>query len=290
MAVVAVTGGSGFLGSHVVDALLGLNHEVKIIDLTPSPYVNPSVQMLIGDIGDEKFLMGCLVDVDYVFHLAAIADLNKAETMPVETAEINVLASVVLFKVCSRLPNIKRVIFGSSVYVYSDKGGFYRCSKQAAEVYLEEFNNATGLNYTILRYGSLYGPRCDDSNGIYRLLKTFMYSDSIEYSGTDSDKREYIHVYDAAKLSCEILNEKYINKTIVLTGNYRFEIQELFTLFKEILGKEVEINYFNSNSSKHYSQTPYRYMPKAGTKLVSNEFVDIGQGIIQLVNDLQNND
>src|SRR5690625_6572915 len=67
--------------------------------------------------------------------------------------------------------NIERLVFASTVYVYSREGGFYRCSKQACENYIEEFRCMYGLNYTILRYGSLYGPRADESNGIYRLLK-----------------------------------------------------------------------------------------------------------------------
>ena len=100
---------------------------------------------------------------------------------------------------------IKRFIFASTIYVYSSKGGFYRCSKQAAENYIEEFFNKFKLNYTILRYGSLYGPGAGTNNGLSKIILNFLNKKEIIYEGGPNTIREYIHVEDAAKSSVDIL-------------------------------------------------------------------------------------
>ena len=113
---------------------------------------------------DETTLFDAVEGCNAVYNFAAIADIEKAMEKPIETAKVNVLGNVMLLEAC-RKAKVQRYIYASSVYVYSRHGGFYRCSKQSAEHYVEEFHQSYGLNYTILRYGSLYGPRSDDRNG-----------------------------------------------------------------------------------------------------------------------------
>lgn len=283
-----VTGASGFLGSHIADALSDAGHEVTVFDIVDSPYLREDQKFMTGDVRDFKALSRQLEGFDYVYHLAALADLNAAKTRPLETVTINVQGTVNLLE-AARLNNIKRFIFGSTVYVYSREGGFYRCSKQACENYVEEYYSRYGLEYTILRYGSLYGPRTDMANGVYRLLKTFMDSDEMEHSGHSSDKRDYIHVYDAARLSVGILEDRYVNKNLVLTGNDKLELSELFQMFGEILDKKTKVRFLGDEGkgNGHYNITPYAYTPKIGHKLVSNEYVDMGQGIIQVIEEIE---
>ena len=104
------------------------------------------------------------------------------------------------------------------MYVYSRDGGFYRCSKQAAEQYVEEYKRTYDLDYTILRYGSLYGPRADQSNGLYRIVKNAVESGVVRYQGSSEALREYIHVDDASLASVTALNDEFCNKSVVLTG------------------------------------------------------------------------
>jgi UDP-glucose 4-epimerase len=289
MAKIVVTGAAGFLGSHIADALTDAGHQVVLLDLVQSPFLKQNQEIITGDIRDFDFINNALEGVEAVYHLAALADLNKAKTKPLETVDINIRGTVNILEACLQ-NNVKRILFGSSVYVYSQHGGFYRCSKQACENYIEEYHNRYGLDYTVLRYGSLYGTRTDESNGVYRLLKQFMTEDSVHYHGGKEDKREYIHVEDAARLSVQALEDNYKNKHLTLTGNDRLSIYDLFKMFQEILDKDVKVEFAakEGQSSGHYSMTPYTFVPKLGKKIVANEYVDMGQGLIQVIEMIHN--
>lgn len=284
---VVITGASGFLGSHIADALSKEGHAVTIIDKMKSPYLREDQHFIQGDIQDLDFLIENLKGMDAVYHLAALADLNEAKSKPIETVKVNVLGTVNMLE-ASRVNNIKRFVFGSTVYVYSREGGFYRCSKQASETYVEEYQKKYGLDYTIVRYGSLYGPRTDETNGVYRLLKNYIDNKTIEHSGRSNDKRDYIHVYDAARLSTKMLEEEFVNKNIILTGNDTLQVSELFKMFEEILNMKKEVVFLGDEGrgNGHYNITPYAYTPKLGKKLISPEYVDMGQGLIQLVEEI----
>lgn len=285
---VLVTGASGFLGSHIADALSDQGYNVTVFDIVDSPYLRSDQDFMLGDVRDLEKLKEQLKGFDYVYHLAALADLNAAKTRPIETVSINVQGTVNMLE-AARINGIKRFVFGSTVYVYSREGGFYRCSKQACENYVEEFSTRYSLDYTILRYGSLYGPRTDMANGVYRLLKAYMDNETMEHSGRSNDKRDYIHVFDAAKLSASILTDEYINKNLVLTGNDKLMVSELFKMFGEILNKDTAVRFLGDEGkgNGHYNITPYAYTPKIGHKLVSNEYVDMGQGIIQVIEEIE---
>jgi UDP-glucose 4-epimerase len=225
--------------------------------------------------------------MDAVYHLAALADLNAGKTRPVETARVNIMGTLnVLEAIRANAPRKTRLMFASTVYVYSREGGFYRCSKQACESYIDEYARSYGVEYTVLRYGSLYGPRADESNGIFRLLRAAIDEGAISYGGGPDDVREYIHVEDAAALSVDALADDHINKHLVLTGSAPLRASELFTMFGEILGKDVAVQYAHKKEG-HYAVTPYAYTPKPGKKMTANPFVDMGQGLLHVIEELQ---
>ncbi|HLR90970.1 MAG TPA: NAD(P)-dependent oxidoreductase [Balneolaceae bacterium] len=283
---VLVTGASGFLGSHVADELSERGYKVTLMDVRESRWQRDDQRMVVGDINNTKDLDEAMKDQDIVYHLAALADLNAAKVRPVETAVTNVMGTVQLLNSAVR-NKIERLVFASTVYVYSREGGFYRCSKQACENYIEEFRRMYGLNYTILRYGSLYGPRADESNGIYRLLKEALTKGTVSHRGTSNDRREYIHVKDAAKLSVDILADDFVNSHFVLTGNETLRIEDLFYMFSEILGRELEQTFIEGNvQDGHYRVTPYTFTPKVGKKLTAQPYVDMGQGILQVIEEI----
>jgi len=164
-----VFGGSGFLGSHVADNLSEHGYNVTLFDIQPSSYIRPDQTMIVGDILNSDKVNNALKNQNVVFHFAGLSDLDKGTDQPLEVANQNILGTINLLDGAVK-NNIQRFVFASTIYVYSRLGGFYRCSKQATELFIEEFKNRYGLDYTILRYGSLYGTRADDSNGIRNYL------------------------------------------------------------------------------------------------------------------------
>ena len=100
---------------------------------------------------------------------------------------MNIIGNLNIMEACHK-HNVERFIFASTVYVNSKEGGFYRCSKIACEKYLEEFQRTFGLNYTILRYGSLYGPRADRNNGILKIITKAINEQKLVYEGHSSSK------------------------------------------------------------------------------------------------------
>jgi UDP-glucose 4-epimerase len=285
-----VTGGSGFLGSHLADELTARGHQVIVFDQTPSPYLRPEHEQVTGAMEDFDLLCRVFQGTDYIYHFAALADLNKARDLPRETVAINVAGTVNALE-AARRAGVKRFLFSSTIYVYSDEGSFYRASKQACEAYIEEFERRFGLAYTILRFGSLYGPRADASNGVYRLLHQAATAGTVRYMGHPDDAREYIHVADAARLSADALAPEFENQHLVITGHSATRARDLFTMFSEILGREVQVEYADPDvPDGHYRMTPYRFHPRVGRKLTSNLYVDFGQGILQVLEQIHHED
>ena len=284
---VLVLGGSGFLGSHVADQLTMAGHHVQIFDRMPSPWLHLDQQMIVGDLLDQAKLDQAIDGCEVVYNFAAIADLDEASKRPVETAKINVLGNVQILEACRKF-GISRYIYASTVYVYSREGGFYRCSKQAAEHYVEEYQRSYGLDYTILRYGSLYGPRSDHKNGLWRIVKNALETGLVSYEGSPEALREYIHVADAARASVDALREEFYNEHLVLTGNEPMRVLDLLEMLREILGfPKDSVNFVPAESAGHYVRTPYAYQPKLGRKYTPPLHVDLGQGLLQLIEEVQ---
>lgn len=282
---ITLFGGAGFLGSHVCDKLSEAGHDVTVVDLRPSPYLRPDQTMLTGNILDEELVAKAVDGADMVFNYAGIADIGEANRRPVETARINVLGNVIALEAC-RQAGVRRYVFASSLYVYGKSGGFYRCSKQACELYIENYQAMHGLDYTILRYGSLYGARADRRNAINRFVADALEKGSITYYGSPTALREYIHVEDAALCTVEVLKPEYANENIVLSGNQPMRVGDLFRMIGEMLGKEVEVVYQHDPNSGHYQITPYAFMPKVGKKMTPNLTTDLGQGILRVMEDV----
>ena len=276
-----VIGGSGFLGSHVADALVAAGHQVRILDLRPSAYATPDQEVVIGDLLNVTSVQQAVEGCDVVYNMAGIADLDDATTQPRTTIELNVEGNVVALDVAARA-GCARFVYASTIYVYSAKGGFYRCSKQASELYVEEYQRQYGLDYTILRYGTLYGPRSDERNSIWRYLNQALRDGRISVKGTGDESREYIEVRDAARLTVDILGPEYQNSHVIITGHHQIKLSQLLCTIQEILNGAVEVEYGGSNPD-HYDLVPYSYTPKLGRKLTSNYFMDIGQGLLELI-------
>jgi UDP-glucose 4-epimerase len=283
--VACVLGGSGFLGSHVADKLSAAGYRVRIFDHRPSPWIRSDQEMILGNLLNQNEVNDAVEGAEVVYNFAALADLNEGLSKPLETIRINVLGNVHVMEAC-RQYDVKRFVYASTVYVYSRDGGFYRCSKQASEHYVEEYHKAYGLNYTILRYGSIYGPRADASNGMYRIVKKAIETGLLEYEGSPDSLREYIHVEDAALASVAVLSDGFRNQSVVLTGQEPMRVLDMLEMLAEILGLRNAVKFIPGEQPGHYVRTPYAYQPKLGRKYVPPVHVDLGQGLMQLIDDI----
>lgn len=279
---VLVTGGSGFLGSHVAEALSEAGHDVVIFDLHQSPYLKPGQEMIIGDVTNAEQVHSAVKGCDVIYHLAALADIDEAVNKPVNTMTVNLMGTVNMLE-ASRMHKVKRFVFSSSIYVYSDQGSFYRTSKQACEHLIQDYYDRYGIEFTILRYGSLYGPRADNSNAVFKMVTSALKSGKIEYGGNGREVREYIHVRDAALMSADVLNDEYKGAILHLTGRERMTTGDMLEMLREIFKNKVEIVLGQDSITGHYMQTPYNYTPRLGRKMTRNTYIDLGLGLLDVI-------
>jgi UDP-glucose 4-epimerase len=284
---VTVFGGSGFLGSHVCDKLSDAGHAVTIFDIAPSPWLRPEQRFLLGDVLDAEAVNRAVEGAEAVYNFAGIADIGEAESRPLDTVRFNILGNATVLE-AARKAGVRRFVFASSLYVYSKDGGYYRCSKQACEAFIEHCRQAYGLEYTILRYGSLYGPRADKRNAIYRFVREALETGRIEYFGHPTALREYIHAEDAAECSVEILQPEYANCAIVLSGSQPMRVGDLLKMIAEMLGGGIEFSFLGEGQTGHYEITPYSFNPKVGKKMSPRLSTDLGQGILRIMEELHN--
>ena len=286
---VIVFGGSGFIGSHVADCLTEAGYKVAIFDLKPSPYLLPSQEMIVGNILDREAVAKAVSGCDIVYNFAGIADIEEAHQKPLEAIENNILGTTIMLESC-RKNEVKRFVFASTIYVYSEAGSFYRSSKQACELIIEDYSKVFGLPYTILRYGSLYGPRSDERNYIYKILKQAITENKIISFGKSDDLREYIHVKDAARYSVDILSKEFENQHVTVTGNQSIRRGELLTMIKEMLRTPIEVDFSPVDSELHYTITPYSFTPKLAKVYKGTYYLDLGQGLLECINEIYNSE
>lgn len=280
-----VFGGSGFVGSHVADALSAAGHDVTVFDRRPSPYLAAGQRQVLGDILDRDAVMASVAGHDVVYNFAGMADIDEALHKPIETAQLNIIGCAHMLD-AARMAGAARFVQASTIYVSSEAGGFYRASKQACELWIEEYGRQFGLTYTLLRYGTLYGERSDRRNSVYRYLQEALISRRITVHGTGDEIREYIHVRDAAASSVTILAEAFKNQSVILTGHQPMRFRDLLHMIREIVGSDVVVEIVPAEadaarSTGHYSYTPYTFRPKLGRKLVAASYIDLGQGLVE---------
>jgi len=284
-----IFGGSGFIGSHVADLLSMDGYSVTIFDEVRSPWLRSDQNFITGDITKKLDVDLVIEGANVVYNFAALADLNAALKRPLDTININILGNAIILESCVKY-KVERFVYASTVYVNSRDGGFYRCSKQASENYIDEYHKTYGLNYSIVRYGSLYGPRAGESNGLYRIVKSAIETGKVKYQGHPKSMREYIHVQDAARASVALLEEEFIGKTIVLTGQEPMLVSNVLEMIAEILGyQEDAIEIVTDSYDGHYVKTSYAYEPRLGMKYIPPLHVDLGQGILQLIKEIHGN-
>ncbi len=289
MKKIVVFGGSGFVGSHVADHLSDAGYEVIIYDEVISPFLRNDQKMIVGDLLDLESVINVIKGAEAVFNFAALADLNEALNDPLSSIKINVLGNAHILEGC-KIHKVSRFIYASSIYANSREGGFYGCSKKSAEAFIEEYYKMYGLNFTILRYGSLYGPRATSGNGLQKIVKKALQDKVLSYEGNEESTREYIHVKDASIASVKALEEKFKNKKIILTGQQPIKVIDLLRMLSEIIGlPRSAIKFSNADYEGHYVLTPYHYEPQLAEKYIPDTHVDLGEGLLEIIENIKDN-
>lgn len=283
---VVVFGGCGFLGSYVVEELVKRGYAVTAPDLKPSNYFDKKLWVAC-DIRDKDHVNSIITkDIDYVYNFAGFANIDKSVKKPIETIDLNIVGNLNILDAC-RGKNVKRFVYASSVYALSSRGSFYGISKLSSEKLVEEYYKSFGLEFTIIRYGSVYGERAYDNNYLYQVLKNAVEKKEVNHDRDGQEVREYIHAFDAATLSVDIIeNDKYKLGYLILTGMERMKRIDLFTMISEILNGEVKINLKESVDDHHYKISPYSFHPSVAKKLVPNPYIDMGQGILDCIKEI----
>jgi UDP-glucose 4-epimerase len=227
-----------------------------------------------------------LKGAEIVYNFAGLADLDKTIHLPKETINQNVIGNINILEACRKI-SIKRYIYASSAYAFSEKGSFYGISKLTSEKVIEEYGRRYELPFNILRYGSLYGARADESNGVHRMLCQAIKKQKICHNGDGEEVREYIHAQDAARLSVDILeDDTFRDQHLILTGVERMKQKDFIQMIREILNGPLEITYDGSQTEGHYRVTPYSFHPNMARKLTLNSFIDLGQGLVECVREI----
>lgn len=251
---VLVTGGSGFIGSHVVDKLKAKGLEVCIYDGV-IPTHRKDIEFYQGSILDMSALGMAMNGIDAVFHLAAVADVKDVLDDPHYAESINVRGTANVLEVARR-SNVKRVIYGSTTWVYSEASvnkvdettalyapsHFYTATKLAAEYYCFSYSKLYGLETTILRYGIPYGPRARDGAVIPIFVRKAINGEPITIAGDGSQYRKFIYVEDLAEGNVLALKSAAKNKIYNIDGSEKITIRQIAETIKKIIGN-VKIEY-----------------------------------------------
>jgi UDP-glucose 4-epimerase len=206
---VLVTGGSGFVGKHTVEALINRGDEPVVVDLKPHP--NPAIACIVGDLRDPSVVKASLTpDIDAVIHLAAITSVLLSKNDPVGVYETNVMASQYLLDRCREL-DVKRLVFASTNAVVGNVGTSvineeiplrpltpYGSTKAAFEMQLSAYASSYGLEPVALRFTNIYGAGMQEKDSVIaRLMRAAMAGTGIEIYGDGEQLRDYLYVSDA---------------------------------------------------------------------------------------------
>lgn len=253
---VLVTGAGGFIGSHVVDALVESGKRVTALDRPGVPIHRRDLRPIAATIDDVDDLARACAGQEAVFHLAAVSDVNRAYADPVACVRANVLGTANVLE-AARRAGVARVILASTVWVYNaapddaseplsectplniDRASHvYTSSKLAGEMLLADWHRLYGLPYTVLRYGIPYGPRMRDELVIAKFIRRALAGEPLSVSQAS---RHFLYVGDLAGAHVSALRDVAAGQTYNLEGSEVVTIREVAEAVRDLVGRDVAI-------------------------------------------------
>lgn len=253
---VLVTGGLGFIGSHVVDKLRSKGIEVRVYDLIHNTDLcRDDTEYIFGSILDFQQLCGVMSGMNAVFHLAAVADVKNVLENPHYSEQINVKGTINVLE-AARQARVDRVIFGSTTWVYSEAEGthvdessplhspshLYTATKIAGEYYCRSYTELYKLKTTVLRYGIPYGPRARDGAVVPIFINKALNGEPLTIAGDGSQFRKFVYVEDLAEGNVKALKSTAPHRIYNLDGTEKITIRQIAEAIQKILG-DVKIEY-----------------------------------------------
>jgi UDP-glucose 4-epimerase len=247
---VLVTGGAGFIGSHVVDRLVAGGHRPRIFDQRPSPWHDSAVvDTCIGDLGDVPRLRSAMHDCDVVVHLAAAADVDVVREDPLDAERRNARGTLNVLETARR-SGVDRVVYASTIWVYSDTPGdvheedaalcapahLYTATKLAGELYCRSYRELYGLDYTVLRFGIPYGPRARPAGVVAQFVARALAGEPLVVAGDGRQSRRFVYVEDLADGVVRALRPAAADRTYNLVGSEDTTIAEIAESVRDIVG------------------------------------------------------
>jgi UDP-glucose 4-epimerase len=256
---IIVTGGSGFIGSHVVDVLLDQGHEVLIYDLD-APRYGQSCSYIRGDIRDIDRMVRVIENGDIVYLLAAEANVNRFYESPVFSNDITANGALSVLE-AARRKKAARVILASTEWVYGSRPDageevvteetpytespdhLYTSSKIASELYCKNYQRLYDVNYTIMRYGIPFGERARPETVTPIFIRKLLRDEEITIDGDGSQTRQFIYVKDLAKGNAACLKPAAENQIININGKETISVLQIVRTLEKLLGKKANLEF-----------------------------------------------
>lgn len=290
---ILITGGLGFIGSHIANELMD-NNKVIILDNLSTGDINnlktpnhENLKIIKEDIRNTD-LDKLTSNIDYIFHLAAMASVPLSIDKPIECSDINVNATIKLLKSAAK-NNVKKIIFSSSSSVYGPNTNMplketeqpmpkspYAASKASCELYLKSFYESHGLNYISLRYFNVFGPGQNKNSQYAAVIPNFISAlledEQPEIYGDGEQTRDFIYIKDVVRANINAAESDF-NGIINIASGEKLSINQLYEIVKKTLNSEIEPIYLPERQGdiKH-SLADISNMKKINLKIDSSNF------------------
>ncbi|MFT0520654.1 MULTISPECIES: NAD-dependent epimerase/dehydratase family protein [Pseudomonas] len=271
-APILITGGAGFIGSHLCDALLGKGYAVRVLDDLSTgkrdnlQLGNPRLELIEGDVADAKLVERAAAGCSAVVHLAAVASVQASVEDPVKTHQSNFIGTL---NVCEamRVHGLRRVLFASSAAVYGNNGEGqsiaedtpkapltpYAVDKLASEQYLDFYRRQHGLEPVVFRFFNIFGPRQDPSSPYSGVISIFSERATqglpIMVFGDGEQTRDFLYVGDLVQVMVQALEQPQVEEGAVNIGlNQATSLNQLLKALEQVVGSLPAVSYGQARS------------------------------------------
>jgi UDP-glucose 4-epimerase len=250
---ILVTGGAGFIGSHVVDRLTAAGHEPVIFDIARSPYAeHAGVETIVGDLLDCEKVIEAARDCDAIAHLAAAADVGIVAAGPRAAEELNARGTLHVLEAARATG--ARVLYASTIWAYSDvvatevdedtgialPSHLYTATKVAGEMYCRSYEKLYGVETTILRFGIPYGPRARPAAVLPIFVNKALAGEPLTIAGDGAQTRRFVYVEDLAEGVVAALRPVAAGRIYNLVGQEDVSVRQIADTVRDVVG-DVEI-------------------------------------------------